>query len=101
MIFSFLNFVKLSMNSDINFANMQVGIAATQIAKHAGLTVIGTAGSAEGVELVKSIGAADFAFNHSEPEYMEQIKVLKIKFMLLFMIRIHALILVWTKFSNY
>lgn len=54
---------------------MQVGIAATQISKHAGLTVIGTAGSAEGVELVKSIGAADFAFNHSEPEYMEQIKV--------------------------
>lgn len=56
---------------------MQVGIAATQIAKHAGLTVIGTAGSAEGIELVKSVGRADFAFNHSDPQYLEQIKVQK------------------------
>lgn len=56
-------------------ATAQVGIGATQLGKHLGLTVIGTAGYPEGIELVKGIGAADFAFNHNDPTYMEQIKV--------------------------
>lgn len=58
----------------VHGASGGVGIAATQLAKHAGLTVIGTAGSAEGIELVKGVGTADFAFNHSDPQYLEQIK---------------------------
>lgn len=37
-------------------------------AKHAGLTVIG---SAAGLERVKCLGRADFAFNHSDPQYLK------------------------------
>lgn len=52
-----------------------MGIGTTQLAKHLGLTVIGTAGSKEGLELVKSAGRADLAFNHNDPTYVDQIKV--------------------------
>ena len=70
--------------------HVQVGIAATQLAKHAGLTVIGTAGSAEGIELVKGVGTADFAFNHSDPQYLEQIKVIYVYECVLVIERLHS-----------
>ena len=38
-------------------AHAQVGIAATQLGKKLGLRVLGTAGSEEGLELVKKNGA--------------------------------------------
>lgn len=57
----------------IHGASGSVGIAAVQLAKAQGLTVIGTAGSAEGIELVEKQGA-DYVFNHRDPDYMEKIK---------------------------
>ncbi|MEP6900280.1 MAG: NADPH:quinone reductase [Actinomycetota bacterium] len=49
----------------VHGASGGVGIAAIQWAKHAGLRVIGTAGSDEGKKLVKKQGA-DFVVDHSE-----------------------------------
>ncbi len=56
----------------IHGASGGVGIAAIQWAKHAGLTVFGTASSDEGIELVKSQGA-DQVFDHSREDHLEQI----------------------------
>jgi NADPH:quinone reductase len=56
----------------IHGASGGVGIAAVQWAKNAGLTVIGTAGSEEGKQLVKE-QAADFVFDHSDENYLQQI----------------------------
>jgi NADPH:quinone reductase len=52
----------------VHGASGGVGIAAVQIAKARGLTVIGTAGTEAGMELVKSLGA-HHVFNHKEPGY--------------------------------
>lgn len=52
-----------------------MGIASIQLAKMHGMRVIGTAGTADGINLIKSQGA-DFAFNHREANYMEKIKSL-------------------------
>lgn len=49
----------------IHGASGGVGIAAIQWAKNAGLTVIGTAGSEEGMAVVKEQGA-DYVFDHSD-----------------------------------
>lgn len=49
----------------IHGASGGVGVAAVQWAKNAGLKIIGTAGSAEGLSLVKAEGA-DFALDHSD-----------------------------------
>lgn len=49
-----------------------VGIAAIQLAKSAGATVIATAGSEEGKELVRKQGA-DYIFDHSAPNYKSEI----------------------------
>ncbi len=57
----------------IHGASGGVGIAAVQWAKHAGLTVIGTASSDEGGELVKAQGA-DHVFDHSKKDYFDSIK---------------------------
>lgn len=38
------------------------------------MTVFGTAGTADGLKLVKDAGA-DFVFNHRDSDYMEKIKV--------------------------
>lgn len=57
----------------IHGASGGVGIAAIQFAKNAGLTVIGTASSAEGKKLVKDQGA-DFVFDHSDENYLSEIK---------------------------
>lgn len=57
----------------IHGASGSVGQAATQLAKSRGMTVVGTAGSAEGCELVRGLGA-DFVYNHNEKNYEEKIQ---------------------------
>ena len=54
---------------------LKVGIVACQMAKARGLTVIGTAGSEEGVTAVKQQTGADFVFNHRKEGYMDKIMV--------------------------
>ena len=49
-----------------------VGTAAIQIARAIGLTVLGTAGSEKGLDLVKREGA-HHVFDHTKPDYREQI----------------------------
>ncbi len=56
----------------IHGASGGVGIAAVQWAKNAGLNIIGTASSDDGKRLVKEQGA-DFVFDHSDENYLEQI----------------------------
>ncbi|MBS1792813.1 MAG: NADPH:quinone reductase [Acidobacteria bacterium] len=56
----------------VHGASGGVGTAAIQWAKNAGLTVIGTAGSAAGLELVKEQGA-DFAVDHTKEDYLREI----------------------------
>ncbi|MGH9384556.1 MAG: NADPH:quinone reductase [Vicinamibacterales bacterium] len=56
----------------IHGASGGVGIAVTQLARAAGLTVIGTAGSAEGLEIVKAQGA-HHALNHRDEGYLGQL----------------------------
>src|ERR1700686_749 len=48
------------------------GLAAGQIARAMGLTVLGTAGSGKGLELARREGA-HYVFNHTKPDYREQI----------------------------
>jgi NADPH2:quinone reductase len=50
-----------------------VGIAAVQIAKANGLTVIGTGGTDRGMELVRQQGA-DVVLSHREPNYLERVR---------------------------
>ncbi len=57
----------------IHGASGSVGSSAIQLAKRAGLTVIGSAGTAKGLELVRSHGA-DHAVNHSEKDYMSDVR---------------------------
>lgn len=54
----------------VHGASGAVGIAAVQLAKSLGLTVVGTAGSPEGLELVKKVGA-DHVLNHRVDGYLE------------------------------
>ena len=56
----------------IHGASGGVGVAATQFAVAAGATVIGTAGSDEGVAVVKTQGA-HHAINHKTAGYLDQI----------------------------
>lgn len=56
----------------IHGATGGVGIAAAQLARAAGLKVLGTGGSAKGRELVLKQGAEN-VFDHATPDYMEQI----------------------------
>ncbi|KAG7173396.1 Quinone oxidoreductase-like [Homarus americanus] len=53
----------------IHGASGAVGLAAVQI----GLCIVGTAGTKEGLELVKNMGA-DAVFNHREKQYMAQLE---------------------------
>jgi len=57
----------------IHGASGAVGIAALQLAKTHGMKVIGTAGTQQGMDLVKSLGA-DLVYNHKDNDYMEKIK---------------------------
>ncbi len=59
----------------VHGASGGVGIAAVQMARAAGLTVIGTAGTDRGRELVTEQGA-HHVLNHRAPGYLEQIKAL-------------------------
>lgn len=56
----------------IHGASGGVGSAATQFAVAAGATVIGTAGSNDGLALVRKQGAK-FAFNHTHANYLDEI----------------------------
>lgn len=56
----------------IHGASGSVGTSAIQLAKRAGLTVIGSAGSAAGVDLVLQEGA-DYAVNHAQSGYLEAV----------------------------
>jgi NADPH:quinone reductase len=56
----------------IHGASGGVGIAAVQFARAMGMTVIGTASSQRGVELVKKEGA-DYVVDHSKPEHADEI----------------------------
>ncbi len=56
----------------VHGASGGVGIAAVQWARALGLTVIGTAGTSRGLELVKKEGA-HHVFDHSKPGYAEEI----------------------------
>jgi len=56
----------------VHGASGGVGIAAVQIARAMGMTVIGTAGSDKGLELVRREGA-QYAFNHNTPGYTDDI----------------------------
>lgn len=59
----------------IHGASGGVGLAAVQWAKAMGLSVIGTAGSAAGLETVLRQGA-DHALDHRSPDYLEQARAL-------------------------
>jgi NADPH2:quinone reductase len=56
----------------IHGASGGVGIAAVQLAKRAGLTVIGTAGTEKGRHLVRSEGA-DHILDHHDPSFGEKL----------------------------
>lgn len=56
----------------IHGASGGVGIAAIQWAKNAGLTVLGTASSEAGKQLIKEQGA-NFVFDHSSENYLKEI----------------------------
>jgi NADPH2:quinone reductase len=56
----------------IHGASGGVGSAATQFAVSAGATVVGTAGTAEGLEVVRDQGAR-FAVNHRNANYLDEI----------------------------
>lgn len=57
----------------VHGASGGVGTAALQLARWKGLRVIGTAGTDEGLELVRANGA-HFAVSHKAPLYMDQIR---------------------------
>ncbi len=59
----------------VHGASGGVGIAAVQLARKAGMRVIGTAGTKEGCELVLAQGA-HHVLNHREPGYQEKIREL-------------------------
>jgi len=56
----------------IHGASGGVGLAAVQMAKAAGMTVYGTAGTEDGLKLVKEAGA-NMVFNHREKDYVEKL----------------------------
>jgi len=57
----------------VHGASGGVGIAAVQIARAMGMTVMGTAGTEKGLELIKSEGA-QYAFNHRTAGYQDAIR---------------------------
>ena len=59
----------------VHGASGGVGTAAVQLARAAGMTVIGTAGSEQGMKLVKEQGA-HHALNHSSAGYLDELKKL-------------------------
>ncbi|CAC5384480.1 qor [Mytilus coruscus] len=56
----------------VHGASGAVGLACVQLAKNLGLTVLGTAGSKAGMDIVEENGC-DFVFNHKSDNYTQQI----------------------------
>lgn len=56
----------------VHGASGSVGSAAVQLAKRAGLTVIGSGGSADGLALIRDEGA-DLAVDHTAPDYLDAV----------------------------
>jgi NADPH2:quinone reductase len=56
----------------VHGASGGVGIAAVQLMRAAGLTVIGTAGSEKGLKLVREQGA-HHALDHTKPDYLQEL----------------------------
>jgi NADPH2:quinone reductase len=56
----------------VHGASGGVGVAATQIGRAHGMRVIGTAGTAKGVELVRAQGAHE-VLNHTDTDYMSKV----------------------------
>ena len=56
----------------IHGASGGVGLAAAQFARAAGLTILGTAGTDEGLRLIREQGV-DHAINHRVPDYVQEI----------------------------
>jgi NADPH2:quinone reductase len=56
----------------VHGASGGVGIASVQMARAMGLTVVGTAGTQKGLDLVKREGA-HYAFDHRKPGYQEEL----------------------------
>jgi len=57
----------------VHGASGAVGIAAVQLARNAGMLVVGTAGTEAGRELVRALGA-QYVLNHHEPGYLDKIQ---------------------------
>ncbi|XP_023231246.1 quinone oxidoreductase-like [Centruroides sculpturatus] len=57
----------------VHGASGAVGLAAIQMCKHYGMTTIGTAGTSEGMKLVRESGA-DYVFSHKDKNYIDAIK---------------------------
>lgn len=64
--------VKAGETVFIHGASGGVGIAAIQLAYAAGLKIIGTAGTDEGIQLIKKQGA-HHALNHKEANYLDEV----------------------------
>lgn len=58
----------------VHGASGGVGVAAVQLAKAAGLTVVGTAGGPEGVRFLESLGV-DVALDHRADRYLDGVEV--------------------------
>ena len=54
----------------VHGASGSVGLAAIQLARAAGMSVVGTAGSTEGIKLVEEMGAN--ALNHRQADYVQK-----------------------------
>ncbi len=59
----------------VHGASGGVGVAAVQLARAAGLTIIGTAGSEEGRNLA-DVQGAHYVLDHHEPDYLKQVMAL-------------------------
>src|SRR5262245_32087312 len=57
----------------IHGASGSVGSSAIQLARRSGLKVVGSAGTAKGLELVRAEGV-DHAVNHTEAGYMNEVR---------------------------
>ncbi len=57
----------------IHGASGSVGSSAIQLAKRAGLTVIGSGGTAKGLDLIRAEGA-DLAVDHTKDGYLDEVK---------------------------
>lgn len=56
----------------VHGASGGVGVAGTQLARAAGMTVISTAGTEQGLQLVREQGA-HYALNHGNPGYLDEL----------------------------